>query len=198
MTAAVLSPTAGRSRVPATPVAPAPAVAAGDSVSIAGNLLSADPLAALEARRAALGIEISSLCEAAGVPERTYRWWRAGSSQPPRPALQRLGSALDRLAGGRRAAGGLADLIATALGAVEAMARLILPADVAEGLPGHVAIWAVNQFGGVRQADLAAHRGLSRPAIHLAIRRVESLREADPGFEAALARLTRDAFAQEA
>lgn len=170
---------------------------------VAGNLLSA-PLAAIERRRAALGIEPASLCRAADVPERTYRWWRAEGRTPPRPVLQRLDTALDRFARGAtgEAAAAEAALIEATLGGfrVAALASLPMGAEGQGGraaLAAHVALYCANQFVGLRQARLAAHRGLTRPAVHLAIRRVEALRDACPRFDAAVATLARSISRQE-
>lgn len=204
-----LAPPAGATRrsrvvVAPAPAAPSPQGAAGANQSgaaVAGNLLSG-ALASVDARRASLGVDVGALCSAAAVSERSYRWWRAERRAPSRPVVQRLHSALDRLAAGADADAGGAALIEATLGGFRVAALAALPPGV-EGqgsrvaLAEHVALYCANQFVGLRQARLAAHRGLSRPAVHLAIRRVEALRDADRAVDAAIVELGRTIARQE-
>lgn len=201
-------PATNRSRVvavaPVALVPPSGATGANQSIERLSAHLLSGPLVVIEARRATLNIGILDLCAAAAVAVPSYRRWRAEGRTPPRPVLQRLDTALDRFARGAtgEAAAAEAALIEAMLGGFRVAALASLPMG-AEGqgerdvLAAHVALYCANQFVGLRQARLAAHRGLTRPAVHLAIRRVEALRDACPRFDAAVATLARSISRQE-
>lgn len=159
------------------------------------------PLAEIETRRVALGVSLTALCRDAGVVARSYRRWRQGRAAPPRAALQRLGSALDR-AGRPDAAGEAAGrAIDATIAGCAALAAALLPATLAgrpvadrAALARHVGWWACHLFVGAPQARLAARLGLTRAALCKAVARIEAGREADPAFAAALDALTRAVF----
>jgi transcriptional regulator with XRE-family HTH domain len=164
-------------------------------------------LAKIEARRRAEKIPVVRLCAAAGVGRQTYRDAITGTTRAGASTIARLNRALDRFRTGFGAeAGELAPHAAYKASLV--LAAFVMGADarqVMAAAPGkratlvpewlaaaqvrRVGFYIANQMLGFTQADLARAAGVTRGAIHEALRALYDERETDPKLAATLARI---------
>lgn len=151
---------------------------------------------AIEKRRLELGVSYSDVERAAGLSA-GYCWQLVNGRRAPSPAtIARLKLGLARLSRNRDAGGGkerLVDLIYRFAVAWIADREGFDAAKVLASEPGRratqdkewmaaahirrLAIYAVNQFGGISQAELAVAAGTSKANVSMLIKEIEETRD---------------------
>lgn len=149
-------------------------------------------------------VSVAKLCQAAGVSTRCYERIRLGTRRPRGDTIARLTAALSQL---RRGDG---VVVANSRDAVErAIFRMLLillaqqagidPAEALNHKPQRkatadkdwhdisrirdVACYMLNTVAGMRNSDIARAAGVTPPAIHSALKKMEDKREDHPELE---------------
>lgn len=159
----------------------------------------------IEAERKRLGLSMARLCQAAGIDPRTYGRILAGARQPRRDTLARLEAGLARLRRGERGGAAAGRALQTRMIYRLLLAQLAREAgiDVRAALDHNpqlkataneewvrisrlrdVTSYMLNAVLGLPNAEVAKAAGVTPPAIHSALKKVEDKRAEHPDLEA--------------